>query len=350
MTKLNSKILIIIVASLFAINSYAQDWHFSQFNEAPVLINPANSGSYSGDFRANLNYKNQWSSIGNPYKTMAASFDLPALRNYNGYKMTGAGISFLKDQAGKSEYGFTQVNLSISQSVSVSKFQELSVGLSLGFGQISANFTGLRWDNQYNGTLYDPSLPTGESAFFPTSNYFDISAGFLGRFFDRSLNETQFGLSISHANRPWQATLSDINGDHLRMKFIVHGRTEIPLQQKQGMKIIPSLYFAKQAVSTDIIGGVNVKTSLGLSSIHTGYHAASFIHIGGYYRYNDALIAVFAYEWRSLIKAGISYDINFSQLTPATSTRGGVELSISWLGNLGFSNTQSSRKIRRRTF
>lgn len=338
-----------VFANCFALLSYSQDWHFSQFNDAPVLVNPANSGSYSGDYRANLNYKNQWSSIGNPYKSMAASFDMPALRNYNGYKLTGIGVSFLRDKAGKSEYGFTQANLSISQSVAVGKFQELSIGVSFGYGQVSASLNGLRWDNQYNGIIYDPSLPTGENNFFPKSKYFDISTGFLARFFSRDLNETQVGISISHVNRPWQATLSDVNDDVLRMKIIIHGRTEIPLKQAPGITIIPSAYYANQSASTEIIGGVNVRSALGENSLYTGYNSTSYVHIGGHYRFNDALIATVGYEWRSTLKAALSYDINFSQLTPASSTKGGMEISISWLGNFGF-NSQSVKTIRRRTF
>lgn len=347
MIKLYFKILIIIAANLFAMKGMSQDWHFSQFNEAPILINCANAGSYSGDYRANINYKNQWASIGNPYKTMAASFDLPVLRNYNGYKMTGVGISILSDKAGKSEYGFTQVNLSGSHSVTVNKFQDLAIGLGFGYGQVSANFNGLRWDNQYDGINYDPTLPTGEGNFYPKSNYFDISAGFLARFFSRDLHETQIGISVSHLNRPWQATLSDVNDDVLRMKFIIHGKSEIPLQNGKDLTFIPAIYFAKQAVSTEVIGGFNIKSKLGVTSLYTGYNEASFVYAGGYYRLGDALIANVAYEWRAKLKVGLSYDINLSQLTPATSTRGGLEVSISWLGDLGFNN-QSARRTRKR--
>lgn len=340
------KIVLIVIANLFAVIGKSQDWHFSQFNEAPILINPANTGSYSGDYRANINYKNQWASIGNPYKSMATSFDLPVLRNYNGYKMTGVGISILSDKAGKSNYGFTQINITGSQSVTVNKFQDISIGLAFGYGQVSANFSGLRWDNQYDGLNYDPSLPTGESNFYPKSNYFDISVGFLARFFSRDLNETQIGFSASHLNRPWQATLSDVNDDVLRMKFILHGKSEIPLKNGKDLILIPSLYVAKQAVSSEVLAGVSVKSTLGVTSLYTGYNAASYIYIGGYYRLDDAIVANVAYEWRSSLKIGLSYDINFSQLTPATSSRGGMEVSISWLGDLGY-NSQSSGRTRR---
>lgn len=342
------KIFYILILGL-SCSLKAQDWHFSQFDASPLMVNPGAAGSYQGDYRGNLNYKSQWASISNPYKSMAASFDMPALRNYNGYKLTGLGLYIMRDKAGKSGYGFTQANLNISQSIAVTKFQEISLGLSFGYGQVSANLNGLRWDNQYNGYEYDGALPTGEGLFFPKSNYFDISAGLLFRFFSTDLNETQFGISASHLNRPWQATLSDVNSDVLRMKFIVHGKSDIPLGQSPGTFIIPTFYIASQSASTEIMAGTSVKTTLGMKSLYTGYQSNSYVHIGGYYRYKDALIAYAAYEWQSMLKLGMSYDINFSLLTPASSSRGGLEISLTWLGNFGY-NTRSVRTIRSRRF
>lgn len=347
---MKKSLYILLFISSISLKVSSQDWHFSQFDAAPILVNPAAAGSYQGDYRGNLNYRSQWSSISNPFTSMSASFDMPALRNYNGYKLTGLGVSLLRDKAGKSGYGFTQANINVSQSIGVSKFQEISLGLSFGYGQVAANLNDLRWDSQYNGSEYDASLPTNEGLYFPKSNYFDISAGLLFRLFSSSLNETQIGISGAHLNRPWQATLSDINDDVLRMKFIIHGKSEIPWTQS-GVRgatntyFIPSLYYARQSASMEAMGGVSVKTTLGLNSMYTGYFDPSYYYIGAYYRYEDAFIAYIGYEWRSLLKVGLSYDINFSLLTPASSSRGGFEISLTWLGSFGF-NSRSVNTIR----
>ena len=51
----------------------AQDLHFSQFINAPLLTNPANTGFIpDGDYRLGAQYRDQWSSIMTvPYKTMS---------------------------------------------------------------------------------------------------------------------------------------------------------------------------------------------------------------------------------------------------------------------------------------
>ena len=55
----------------------AQDLHFSQFMNSPLVTNPANTGFMpEGDYRLGINYRNQWSSImAVPYKTMSAFAD-----------------------------------------------------------------------------------------------------------------------------------------------------------------------------------------------------------------------------------------------------------------------------------
>jgi len=55
----------------------AQDPHFSQFNAAPLQLNPAMAGVYEGQFRVGINYRDQWGSVLGPvpYQTSNVSFD-----------------------------------------------------------------------------------------------------------------------------------------------------------------------------------------------------------------------------------------------------------------------------------
>jgi hypothetical protein len=56
-------------AGLICLYSKAQDLHFSQFFEAPLLRNPALAGLYEGDIRVQGVYRNQWNSVSFPYQT-----------------------------------------------------------------------------------------------------------------------------------------------------------------------------------------------------------------------------------------------------------------------------------------
>ena len=64
-------------------DAFAQDLHFSQFMNSPLLTNPANTGFIpDGDFRLGANYRNQWASVtAFPYKTMSVFGDVQTMEN-----------------------------------------------------------------------------------------------------------------------------------------------------------------------------------------------------------------------------------------------------------------------------
>ena len=62
---------------------YAQALNYSQYYNAPLLTNPANTGfNPDYDYRAGMNYRTQWASVGTPYKTMGVWGDAKLFANY----------------------------------------------------------------------------------------------------------------------------------------------------------------------------------------------------------------------------------------------------------------------------
>jgi type IX secretion system PorP/SprF family membrane protein len=156
----------------------AQDIHFSQINNTPLILNPSLTGNFDGDVRAVINAKQQWQSITIPYQTLAASLDMSLFRKKWKEDYMGAGLSFFTDKAGDASMGTTQVNASLSFNRGIDKKNNVLFGIEGGWGQRSFDITKLTWDNQYNGSAFDPTLPSNEP---PTVNnnfsYIDFAAG-----------------------------------------------------------------------------------------------------------------------------------------------------------------------------
>ncbi len=57
----------------------AQDIHFSQFFETPLLRNPALAGIFTGDIRAQGVFRDQWNSVTNAYKTASLNGEYKCL-------------------------------------------------------------------------------------------------------------------------------------------------------------------------------------------------------------------------------------------------------------------------------
>ena len=124
-----NKIKIIVAALvLFSKPVLAQDIHFSQFNSTPQLVNPALTG-IEFDWQAFLNYKNQWSSVTEPYTTFAFSFEKSFFKKKwkNGY--FGTGIFVFRDKAGDAQLTTTQASLSISSGVKLDEHNIIAGGI-----------------------------------------------------------------------------------------------------------------------------------------------------------------------------------------------------------------------------
>ena len=73
-------LLCFLFGALISISCLAQDIHFSQFDETQLQLNPADAG-VQHDVRVVTNYKNQWQTVGSPYKTFALAGDVRLLRD-----------------------------------------------------------------------------------------------------------------------------------------------------------------------------------------------------------------------------------------------------------------------------
>src|SRR5882757_5749812 len=77
----------------------AQDLHFSQFFEAPLLRNPSLAGIFTGDYRIQGVYRDQWNSFTNAYKTGSfnGEYKMPIGQSNDFLTM---GLQILYDKAG----------------------------------------------------------------------------------------------------------------------------------------------------------------------------------------------------------------------------------------------------------
>jgi type IX secretion system PorP/SprF family membrane protein len=172
------KIGIIIGLLIIAQSVRSQDIHFSQISQTPLLLNPASAGIFDGYYRATLNYKNQWAAIGKPYQTFMGSFDMPFESRKNperGY--IGLGTYVFSDKAGDSRFSTTQGSIAVSGTVPIGTLNKLSAGIETGLTHRSLDIAAIQWPNQYNGSAYDPALPSNESNKLGSFLFFDVGAG-----------------------------------------------------------------------------------------------------------------------------------------------------------------------------
>ncbi|MBK7311298.1 MAG: PorP/SprF family type IX secretion system membrane protein [Sphingobacteriaceae bacterium] len=327
---------------------HAQDIHFSQFYESPLLLNPAAAGASNSDFRFVVNYKNQWKSVINPFKTIALAFDSRIYLNKKKKgNHIGYGFSMYNDKAGMSKVTTNQVNLDLAYHVYFSRSSSLSAGVKAGFFQRNINTTDLKWDAQYDGKAYDPSKPTRESAIFQSFMKFDLAAGILYKYYSRANGgRFELGGSLAHITKP---KISFYSSDpSLNFKYIGHMHAQVKMGENT--LFLPSAMYALQGKHQEVIFGGSIKFLIGQSTrekviLNTFTLISSAIQFGAYLRAKDALIFTAAMDYKKNMVFGVSYDVNTSKLSQASKRRGGLELSFILKG-LSNAKTKGNRNDR----
>ncbi len=315
-------VFVMIMGMIVVADAMAQDLHFSQFYEAPLLRNPALAGLYKGDVRIQGVYRSQWSSISFPYKTSSINGEYKfAVGKGEDFLTVGGQVMY--DQAGTVQLKTMEVLplVNFHKSLSDVRNTYLSLGFMGGMVNRRLNRASVTTNNQYDGFFYNGALPDGES-FSSGYAYTDMSVGMS---FNTSIGEEEnhdlfLGVGYHHLNKPLNSFYRNIT--HLP-KWVFSGGLKLNLDMFTSLTFNGD--YIMQAPFKSLIGGV-MFTKKPVPDEESPYT----VHAGIYYRYNDALIPVMKMDVNR-ISVGVSYDINISTLAPASLNRGGFELSMTYL-------------------
>jgi type IX secretion system PorP/SprF family membrane protein len=298
----------------------SQDIHFSQFNSAPLNINPALTGLFNGNIRIVANHRNQWSAVTIPYVTFSASFDLN-FRTHKKKDIMGVGLLVNTDKAGDTDFGTFQIAPSLSYTLPLSQIKKmfLTYGMQLGLTQIGFNSQKSTYDSQYNGISYDSSLPSGELFTASKVFYWDAAAGVnFNTEFRKDVN-FNIGAALHHFNKPNVSfTSSDVT---LSQRITLHSSMEF--RYKSNCNLLPGIILLKQFRYTEITAGTNMKFFL---------EGSNAFYLGGWTRLKDRDAFILSTRLdQNNWSAGLSYDINISKLSEASHYRGAYEVSLMYI-------------------
>jgi type IX secretion system PorP/SprF family membrane protein len=344
----NIQFYIIALTITISLKSNAQDVHFSQLQSTPLLHNPSFAGKSGGDLRAIVNYRSQWGSVtSSPFQSFGANIDMRFKNtSLKGSHLAG-GLSMYSDAAGASNMRTTLVNFTIAAHVKINSKSYLSAGLQGGFNQKSLDKSDLRFDNQFQGTGHNPALNSNEGLASISEISPTISGGFSYMWSDifngigssEGRKKINIGIAFHHYNSPRYYFVSEEN---LGIRYIANFNGSFGLSASPWV-IQPAAYLAQQNKATDIVFG-----SLFLYTINEGsnsFNESASVGFGAYYRVADAFIPTVQLQWDSFVM-GLSYDINSSKLSEASSARGGFEISLKFISR----NSTLGNSVKNRFF
>jgi type IX secretion system PorP/SprF family membrane protein len=315
----------------------SQDIHFSQFNEAPLLRNPALAGIFTGDLRFQAVYRTQWQSVTVPYQTTSLNgeFKLPVGK---GEDFLTIAAQVLNDRAGSIGMTSTHVMPAVNyhKSLSGERNMYLSLGFMGGLAQRRFDRSKLTTNSQFDGSNYNPGLSDGETFDKTSYSYFD---GIVGMSFNAQLNDNPdnnvfAGVALHHFNKP--SSISFYGNTKLEMipKWVYSGGVRLAATEQSYVTFHAD--YSKQGPYSQLIGGAIYTWKLD-DEVDPKY----LVHGGAFVRLKDAIIPVAKLEMTPLA-ISVSYDANISKLSTTTRGRGGFELALSWQTYLDRDNSSKN--------
>lgn len=325
--------LLITICFFSYLTLQAQDPRFAQFYAAPDQLNPALNVVYEGRLRFIANYRDQWASVLNdvPFRTISTHLDYRL--NIGRYDYLAIGLNGLRDEAGASNYNQTSGNINLAYMKylggSSRKKYYLVAGAQAGVGQRKVDIGNLWFSEQFDQetVAIDFASPSGENARPQSDLYPDFSAGVL---WYSIMGDHSFyvGGSMYHINTP-NISLFEGQQDRLHERYVGHLGGELSINRN--LSLLPAAAVYLQGPSTDINVGTNFRYSS--SGEDLALRIGGWVHVSNKLENNIGLEAftVTAMLEMEFWMLGLSYDINVSDLVPASNSRGAFEASFIYL-------------------
>ena len=311
---------------------YAQDYFFSQFYNTPLMTNAANTGRIKEDFRIGLINRRQWL-LNNAlsFNTLGFSGDVNFRKKILGADMVGLGVVVVSDQQ-SDVFGRQVAILSTGwhRHLDDQKRHYLSLGLQVGYSQISANAGGLQFLSAYDRVSNDFSGPSEDVSGLTPSRQVLLHSGF---FYDFSVNKKLEVFAGFNAFNLVQPDYSVLGAERLPMR--THMQAGFTYYLSNQVFVTPQMFWARQSASNNMLLGANLGYIPGLD------RRLLTLYAGFWYRMADAAIVYGGLKYKN-IQLGLSYDFTVSSLNQVRvvpETKAGIvgafEISLLFHGFLG---------------
>lgn len=317
--------------------SFSQDLHFSQYHNAPLITNPANTGfSPESDYRIGLNSRTQWAATNVPYKTTSAWADAQLFKSKIENGWLGLGAVVLSDVAGTGNLTATKTYVNVAYHQLLNDNNLLSIGLGAGWVQKRIDYDKLIFNDQWNENFFDINIKTGEQFFSNSVSYLDLNAGINYAWFATDNFYLNTGVSVLHINTP-QETFFNPKTTHTQLERRYNFFINASIKLNDIWILNPNIYYSKISTAQEIVIGLNGQYNMsgdGTNQLLFGLH----------YRNKDAVIPALGYQIKSM-QLMFDYDVTTSTLNSYSNYKSAYELSAVWKGIYGSANN-GQRAVR----
>jgi type IX secretion system PorP/SprF family membrane protein len=321
----------------------AQDFHFSQYFNSPLSLNPALTGLFPGRYRVGINNRSQWAqSLEAPFSTTAFAADFRYLVNPGKRRFRdafGVGVLFASDRVSEINYSVNQIMVggAFHKALDPKNNQYLSLGVQLGVVQRNVSYDQLTFEDEFDGTGIFIEGATGEE--LPVNNYAfgDYQIGLNYSYAPRNRTAIFLGAAMHHVNEPEQSFFAEATqGEDIEVTNLLYRRysaylnLRIPLTRD--VQLSPRVYAFSQGPHRVANAGSNLRfliNDVNGAAFHLGAHARMITGEENFAL--DSAVGMVGIEINSFL-LGFSYDIGLNGLQTSRRHQGAFEINLSYTG------------------
>jgi type IX secretion system PorP/SprF family membrane protein len=330
------KHLWVFCALVITIQLDAQKLHFTQFEFAPLVVNPALTGSFQGTIRLSGIFRDQYfgsqsQNIGSsPFQNLSLSAEYNALRGFGKHDWVAVGFNMgqhsagglsIEETAGTGEYKVKNnvFNISAAYHIGLGK-KGLSV-FSIG-AQYGSYSRSVGNDAVYRSELLGGGDPNYLGQNMDGTGFSDLSAGVTFTARNGKSNLFRTGLNFTHILTGNQSLLMTGSRDDKSLGFIAFANMESAMGKRSSFR--PAILFQKDGafshLEAQVKFGYLLKPEKQLS-----------LNYGLGIRPGESFQVLLGADYGQL-RAGISYDLVTGGIRDAA--RETFELGVSYIFNI----------------
>lgn len=300
----------IVISSLLIMGAFllgpkqvsGQDFHYSQFYNAPLSVNPALTGIFNGDERFTGSLRDQWRNIPVPWFTFSLGYDRKFYPKKNRDGFFGGGLFFNYDVQGASSLRLANINLSGSYTRKLDSKNLVTIGALLGYSSRGFNEQNLTWDRFWdpNTFVIDPTIGSGENFDYSRFGFLESSLGLNYRWQKTERTKLDLGVGGFHLIQP-KAKFTNSITQKLPVRISAYAIWSRRMTDKMDLQL-DGLYQFQKEYNEWLVGGY-------LNFYLNQNRGKEFeFRVGLGYRTRQAIFPKIGFEFKNIMIAA-SYDI-----------------------------------------
>lgn len=323
--------ILIIIGVLLGMFSgvQAQSVHFTYYDFAPLSYNPGLTGGFSGTYRVQAIYRDQWFSVSSAgrFSTANIAVDLPVIRGFRKQDWVGLGVNVFQDQS--SQFNLKTVKFASSLAYHLALDKKQKNVLSIGIGQGNAS-RSLKTKNRV--LITERYLKSGSSSYIDPDTKLiaaeskkinDWSIGLVYSGIVNKDNQIKVGFSVGNIYNKNQSFLEG-SSDILKLHYAAFASYDMPISSV--LYLTPQLFYQRTRNNQELL-------LQGRMSYELNADKGIFANAGLGYRVGDAVQVLMGADYKDW-KFGMSFDLTASKFTPATNGFGAFELAVAYIGKV----------------